>query len=148
MAPMANSRWHVSQLGVYRAVRPRSVHWRSHDLREPLPTRVVRALETAIKSLPARGPWPEIDEEAWWADVLADRRLRRSAAKMLPEEGAAANQRLDRLPTKSLTFSCRWCGASTTLTVTELIRMFGAERNVATVGREVLPRRQTRAARG
>jgi hypothetical protein len=43
----------------------------------------VRALEIAIRSLPTRAPWPEVDEEGWWREVLVDRRLRRPAAKSL-----------------------------------------------------------------
>jgi hypothetical protein len=87
-----------------------------------------RALEVAIYSL----------QEAWWRDVLADRRLRRSSAKTLAEKDENAGQRLDRLPVKSLTFSCAWCGQRTVIKVGELIRMFGRDRNVRTIGRHVL----------
>ena len=47
----------------------------------------MRALEIAIRSLPTRAPWPEVDEEGWWREVLADRPLRRSAAKSLSDKG-------------------------------------------------------------
>jgi hypothetical protein len=69
--------------------------------------------------------WPDVDEE-WWKDILADRRLKRSAAKSLSEKHEDAGQRLDRLPVKSLTFSCEWCGQHVTLKVAELIRSSGA----------------------
>ncbi len=92
----------------------------------------------AVRSLPARGLWPEVDEEAWWVDVLADRRLRRSAAKTLSEKDDDARQRLDRLPVKALTFSCSRCGQSVTPKVAELVQMFGADRNVRSIGRHVL----------
>jgi len=135
---MGNSRWHVSQLGVRPTARARPARWRSRDLRGPLAPSVVRALVTVIRSLPTRGPWREADEEAWWADVLTDRRLRRSTAKTLSEKDDDARQRLDRLPARSLTFSCKWCGERATFTVAELIQTFGADRNVRTVGRHVL----------
>jgi hypothetical protein len=95
----------------------------------PLPRSTTRAPEVAIDNLPVRTPWPGIDEEAWWCDVLADRRLRRSSAKALSEKDENAGQRLDRLPVKSLTFSCAWCGQRTVIKVAELIRMFGRDRN-------------------
>jgi hypothetical protein len=103
-----------------------------------LPVRVVRALETAIKSLPSRGPWLEIDEEAWWADVLADRRARPTATKTLSEKHAQAALRLDRLPTKSLTFACARCGRQVTVTVADLCTRFGTDRNVKTIRQEVI----------
>jgi len=112
-------------------------------LKGPLPRSTTRALEVAIYSLPVRTPWPAIDEEAWWCDVLADRRLRRSSAKALSEKDQNAGQRLDRLPVKSLTFSCAWCGQRTVIKVAELIRMFGRDRNVRTIGRQP-PRRASR----
>ncbi len=126
------------RLGITPALRPRPARWRSRDLKGPLPVQVVRALETAIRSLPARGPWPEIDEEAWWKDVLADRRARPPAPKTLSEKHAQAALRLDRLPTKSLTFACARCGRSITVTVVALCARFGTDRNVKTIGQEVL----------
>jgi hypothetical protein len=70
--------------------------WRSTNLR----------LVMAVQSLPAApGPWPEVDEEAWWSDILNDRRLRPSLRKRLSERDDA-RLRLDRLPCKSLTFAC------------------------------------------
>jgi hypothetical protein len=141
MPPMKgrkSTRWEVSQQSAPPAVRPRPRRWRSYDLKGPLPRSTTRALEVAIYSLPVRTPWPAIDEEAWWCDVLADRRLRRSSAKALSEKDENAGQRLDRLPVKSLTFSCAWCGQRTAIKVAELIRMFGRDRNVRTIGRHVL----------
>jgi hypothetical protein len=85
-----------------------------------------RALEVAIYSLPVQTPWPAIDEEAWWRDVLADRRLRRSSAKTLAEKDENAGQRLDRLPVKSLTFSCAWCGQRTVIKVACWRRLYSA----------------------
>jgi hypothetical protein len=111
-----------------------------------LPRATVRALEMAIQSLPTRGPWPEVDEN-WWKDVLADRRLRRSTAKTLSEKGVDAGQRLDCLPVKSLTFSCEWCGQRAKLTVAELIRTFGRDRNVRSIGRHILKCQDKRSRR-
>jgi hypothetical protein len=133
-----NTRWDVARLGITPAPRPRRARWRSRDLKGPLPVRVVRALELAIKSLPSRGPWPEIDEEAWWADVLADWRARPPAPKTLSEKHAQAALRLDRLPTKSLTFACARCMRSITVTVADLCARFGTDRNVKTIGQDVL----------
>jgi hypothetical protein len=135
---MNSTRWSVAGLGLHPTARPRPLRWRSHDLTGPLPMRVVRNLETAIKSLPARGPWPQIDEEAWWADVLTDTRLRSPSAKKLAEKSQDANFRIDRCPAKSLTFSCKRCGEEVTLAVNELCRKFGSDRNVHTIGQEVL----------
>ena len=128
-----STRWEVSQQSAPPAVRPRPRRWRSYDLKGPLPRSTTRALEVAIYSLPVRTPWPAIDEEAWWCDVLADRRLRRSSAKALSEKDENAGQRLDRLPVKSLTFSCAWCGQRTAIKVAELIRMFGRDRVVVAI---------------
>jgi hypothetical protein len=94
-----------------------------------------------------RAPWPEVDEEGWWREVLADRRLRRSAAKSLSEKEEDVGQALDHLPVKSLTFSCEWCGQRATLKVAELIAMFGRERNVRSIGRHVLKCRDRRSRR-
>jgi hypothetical protein len=96
----------------------------------------VKGLVAAIKSLPVHGPWPEIDEEAWWGSVLTDWRQRPSNTKRLPDKGAAL--RLDQLPLKAVTFSCKQCKRSVTLTVVDLCRTFGPDRNVRTVGAEVV----------
>jgi hypothetical protein len=101
MANDGSRRWDVARLSGPPTARP-PTRWRSHDLKGPLPRSTVRALEIAIRSLATRAPWPEVDEEGWWREVLADRRLRRSAAKSLPERDEDAGQRLDRLPVKSL----------------------------------------------
>jgi hypothetical protein len=113
------------------------MRWRSRDLKGPLPAKVVRALALAIKNLPSKGPWPEIDEEAWWKDVLADRRARPAMAKTLAKHEHAA-LRLDRLPTKSLTFSCARCGRQVTVDVTDLRATFGGDRNVKTIGQHII----------
>jgi hypothetical protein len=110
-----------------------------------LPRATVRALEIAIQSLPTRAPWPPEVDEDWWKEVLADRRLRRSTAKSLSDKDEDAGQRLDRLPVKSLTFSCEWCGQRATLKVAELIAMFGRDRNVRSIGRQA--RTSVRAAK-
>jgi hypothetical protein len=66
-------RWEIQALGLRDdRSEPKSTRWRSFDLRGPLPLKTTRALETAIQSLPDNVPWPEIDEEAWWRDVLSD----------------------------------------------------------------------------
>ncbi len=133
-----NTRWDVARLGITPAPRPHRARWRSRDLKGPLPVRVVRALELAIKSLPSQGPWPDIDEEAWWADVLADRRARPPTAKTLADKHEHAALRLDRLPTKSLTFSCARCGRQVTMNVADLCATFGGDRNVKTIGQHVI----------
>jgi len=121
-----------------RPPRPERKRWRSRDLKGPLPTRVTRNLLAAIRSLPVRGPWPEIDEEAWWKDVLMDRRLRPPSALRLPAKSEDARLRLDRMPCKSLTFTCAHCRQTATFPVAELMRTFGADRNVRTVGRQAI----------
>ena len=132
------SRWdQVFTPSVDRAPR-RTTRWRSFDLRGPLPLKTTRALEVAIQSLPGNTPWPEIDEEAWWKDVLADRRLRAPRDKRISEQRGAAGLRLDCLPCEALSFSCRRCGQQCTATVAELSRRFGSDRNVKTVGTQVL----------
>jgi hypothetical protein len=110
MANDGSRRWDVARLSGPPAVRARPTRWRSRDLKGPLPRATVRALEAAIRSLPTPAPWPDVDEEGWWREVLADRRLRRSTAKSLSEKEEDAGQRLDHLPVKSQTFSCEWCG--------------------------------------
>ena len=96
------------------------------------------ALKTAIASLPKRGPWPQIDEDAWWSDVLTDPRTALPAAKRLSEKHENADLRLDRCPAKFLTFRCQWCGAEAKVALAELIATFGRDRNVRTIGRHVL----------
>jgi hypothetical protein len=147
MAKDRSTRWDLARHSPAPAARPRPTRWRSHDLKGPLPRSTVRALEIAIRSLPTRAPWPEVDDEGWWRQVLADRRLRRSAAKSLSEKDEDGGHRLDRLPIKSLTFSCEWCGQRATLKVAELIVMFGRERNVRSIGRHVLKCRDRRSRR-
>ena len=129
-----------------RAVRPRPRRWRSRDLKGPLPRSTVRALEIAIQSLPTRGHGRRSTRRLV-EEVLADRRLRRSTAKTLTEKDEDGGQRLDRLPAKSLTFSCEWCGQRATLKVAELIAMFGRDRNVRSIGRRVLKCRDRRSRR-
>jgi hypothetical protein len=138
MKDRRNTRWEVGRLGVTAAPRPRPARWCSYDLKGPLAGRVVRALEIAIRSLPSRAPWTEIDEEAWWADVLADRRARAPAAKTLAEKPEHAELRLDRLPTRSLTFSCARCGRQVTVAVEDLRATFGGDRHVKTIGQHVI----------
>jgi hypothetical protein len=79
------------------------------------------------------------------------RRACRSATTAVEREDSRgdenAAQRLDRLPVKSLTFSCAWCGQRIVIKVAELIRMFGRDRNVRTIGRHVLKCRDRRARR-
>ena len=128
------------------AAPARPTRWCSHDLKGPLLRSTTQALVVAIRSLPAHWPWPEVDDEAWWQHVLADRRLRRSTAKTLSDEDDAPGQRLDHLPVKSLTFSCAWCGQHATLTVVQLIQMFGRDRNVRSIGPHVVECKK-RAAR-
>jgi hypothetical protein len=130
-----STRWDVARLSPPAAVWPRPIRWRSYDLKGSLPRATTQALVAAVQSLPARGPWPDVDED-WWQAVLADRR-----------RNDAAGQRLDRLPVKSLTFKCAWCGQRATLKVDDLIRMFGPDRNVRSIVRHVLNCRDKRSRR-
>src|ERR1700722_4964444 len=98
MAKDRSTRWDLARLNSAAAARARLPRCRSRDLKGPLPRSTVRALEIAIRSLPTCGPWPEVDEEGWWRQVLAERRLRRSRAKSLSEKDEDARQRLDHLP--------------------------------------------------
>lgn len=66
------------------------------------------------------------------------RMQKRSAALRLPATGDDAKQRLDGLSASSLTFSCPWCGQYATVTVTELIAIFGPDRDVHIIGRHVI----------
>jgi hypothetical protein len=146
--PRKESRYSVQAIGLaHLARRPIRTRWRSRDLKGPLPSRVVNNLLVAIRSLPTHGPWPEIDEEAWWNDVLTDRRLRPSSEKKLHEKNEDARLRLDRLPCKSLTFSCKYCRHEINLTIAELIKAFGSERNIRTIGRDVIKCMDKRARR-
>lgn len=144
MSSFRSSRWHGGTVGL-QPVKPRATRWRSDDLSGPLPTRVMQNLVTAIQSLPVRGPWPETDEEAWWEAVLTDWRTRPSNAKKLPNKDAAL--RLDRQPGEALTFSCEHCGQSATFTVAELCQNYGPDRNVRTVGVEVIKCKDKRVRR-
>lgn len=128
-------RWHLQSIGRLPAPR-RPNRWRSTDLSGPLPARAVRGLVGAIDSLPRRGPWPEIDEEAWWREVLEAARRRLPTAKKLADK--TAKFRLDRQTAESLTFSCERCGAQATVTVADLVKTFGPDRNILTIGQHVL----------
>jgi hypothetical protein len=130
-------RYWIQQLGLPGPTKPETHTWRSKDLSGPLPRETVRALLSAIRSLPRQSPWPDVDE-GWWQAVLTDRRLR-------PEGGAAA--RLDQLPVKSLTFECNWCNRRRTLKVADLIGMFGRDRSVRSIAGKVLDCRDKRASR-
>src|SRR5580704_3874895 len=96
MAAMTRRYW-TQQLGLPHHAQTPTRIWRSTDLKGPLPRKTVSALLEAIRSLPRRSPWPDVDE-GWWDAVLTDRRLRR-------ENGV--DQFLGQLPVKSLTFECK-----------------------------------------
>jgi hypothetical protein len=59
-------------------------------------------------------------------------------AKHLPLDGWRARFRLDRLECLSVTFTCAQCKQRETVSVAELIKRLGPDRNVATIGNEVL----------
>jgi hypothetical protein len=134
--PAMTRRYWTQQLGLPRHTKAPTRIWRSTDLRGPLPRETVRELLSAIPALPRQSPWPNVDE-GWCQAVLTDRRLRR--------EGA--DQRLDQLPVKSLTFECKWCGRHTTVKVDDLIGMFGRDRSVESIRRHVLECRDKRSRR-
>jgi hypothetical protein len=141
------TRWDVAKLGWLPKAQAKPTRWRSRDLKGPLPAHIVRSLEAVISSLPLPGSWAEIDEESWWADVLTDARARTPSEKNIQLESRCANLRLDRSPAQSLTFTCHRCGANVTLKLDELNRAFGRDRNVHTIGREVLKCPEKRARR-
>lgn len=135
----STSSYEVGAIGLAAQPRcPLPTRWRSRDLKGPVPGRVVRGLVAAIQSLPQRGSWPEIDEEAWWGDVLSDRRLRPSSDMRLSSKSEDARLRLDCMPCKALTFACKHCRQETTITVAELMRTLGPDRNVRTIGRQII----------
>jgi hypothetical protein len=107
-------RYWTRQPGLTRHTRTTEV-WRGTDLKGPLSRETVRALLGVIRSLSRQSPWPDVDEGWWWA-ILTDRRLKREAT---------ADQVLGRLPVKSLTIECKWCGRHRTVKVDDLIGMFG-----------------------
>jgi hypothetical protein len=130
-------RYSTQQLGLQRNTKPPTRIWRSTDLKGPLPKETVRALLTAICSLPRQSAWPDVDE-GWWQAILTDRRLRREKA---------VDQLLGQLPVKSLTFECKWCGRHRTVKVDDLIRMFGRDRSVQSIRRHLIDCRDKRSRR-
>ena len=140
MAKGRSTRWEVQALGLRQdRSRPRKpTRWRSFDLRGPLPLKTTHALEIAIQSLPGNVPWPDVDEDAWWRDVLSDARVRSPTMKRLPNEGWRSKFRLDRLQCLSTTFTCSQCKQQRTVSVADLIKDLGASRNAGTIGNDVL----------
>jgi hypothetical protein len=61
-----------------------------------------------------------------------------TGSQTLSEKHAQAALRLDRLPTKSLTFACGRCGRSITVAVADLCSRFGTDRSVKTIEQDVL----------
>jgi hypothetical protein len=123
----------MQQLGLPRHTTATQV-WRSSDLKGLLPRETVRALLHAMCSLPRQSPWPAVDE-GWWQAVLTDRRLQRENA---------VDQRLGRLPVKSLTFECKWCGRHRTVKVDDLIGTFGRDRSIRSIRQHVIDCRDKR----
>jgi hypothetical protein len=105
--------------------------WRSYDLRGPSPTKTIRALKIAIESLPGNVPWPDVDEESWWREVLSDPRVRSPTAKHLPLDGWRSKFRLDRQQSLAMTFTCSVCRQQCTVSIADLIKSLGKDRNVA-----------------
>jgi hypothetical protein len=130
------TRWHLAALGVFDA--PKRRRWRSSDIKSFLPLSRVRPLELAMQSIAERGNWLQIDEEAWWADVLDDPRVRPPLRKTLPAGHRYAHLRLDRCQAESVTFVCVSCRQQTTLDVAVLRERFGRDRNILTIRGEAL----------
>jgi hypothetical protein len=142
------NRWEIQALGLRDdRSKPKSRRWRSYDLRGTLPLKTTRTLEIAIQSLPGTVAWPEIDEEAWWRDVLSDARVRVPTRKLLPFDGWHSKFRLDRQQCSSITFACSYCRQRTNVSVAGLIVEFGGSRNVSTLGSDVLKCPNKRARR-
>jgi hypothetical protein len=112
--------------------------WRSDNLRGALPLKVTRALEIAVENLPGNTPWPDIDEDSWWRDVLSDARVRTPTMKNLPLNGWRSKFRLDRLQCSAMTFTCAGCKKKRTVSVADLIKRFETHRNATTIGNDVL----------
>lgn len=149
MANGPKGRWEIQAVGPCPA-KPRRgtpARWRSYDLRGPLSLKTTLALAIAIHSLPSNLPWPEIDEEAWWRDVLSDARVRTPTMKHLPLDGWRSKFRLDRHQCLSITFTCNQCRQQTTVSVADLIKEFGSGRNVTSIGNDMLKCLNKRARR-
>ena len=133
------TRWDNQALGRRDRERPRQrTSWRSDNLRGALPLKVTRALAIAVESLPGNAPWPDVDEESWWRDVLTDARVRTPTMKNLPLDGWRSKFRMDRQQCSAMTFTCGACKQQRTVSVAELIKDLGGSRNIATIGNDVL----------
>ncbi len=141
------TRWEIQALGLRNDGPRKRTRWRSDDLSGALPLKVARALEIAIESLPGNVPWPDIDEERWWREVMHDPRVRAPSQKHLPLDGWRSKYRLDRQQCSQMTFTCAQCQQRRTVTVVDLIKDFGSHRNVATIGNDVIRCSNKRARR-
>jgi hypothetical protein len=142
------TRWENQALGRRERERPRQrATWRSDNLRGALPLKVTRALEIAVENLPRNTPWPQIDEDSWWRDVLVDARVRTPTMKHLPPDGWRSKFGLDRQQCSEIKFTCAACKQQRTVSVADLIKQFGTHRNVATIGDEILQCSNKRARR-
>jgi hypothetical protein len=113
---------------------PRRPWKRSDNIKRVLSRGPVAAFLTAFQGLRAKNaPWVELDAddaEAWWRDVLHDRRARRTRADYIPANDVDAGLRLDRWPGSFVTLRCATCDAHATYEVAELASVFGADHNI------------------
>lgn len=113
--------------------------WRSADIKGFLRTRVAEGLAAAMESMPQRGGAPDIDEDAWWRDVLDDPRVRTSRRERIDERDARnVHVRVDRCTAETVTFTCALCGGVETYDVPGLILKVGSDRNIYTINAEVM----------
>jgi hypothetical protein len=98
------------------------------NARGPLPVAVTAALLRAMQAVAhARTPWPVIDEEAWWRDVLCDPRARRPTEKRLDAKGRWAYLRLDRFRNPIMRLACARSGLRKEFDYEDVLQQFGGD---------------------
>ncbi len=96
------------------------------------------------------GLWPENDAEAceaWWNNVLADPRARRTRMERVPPDHRDACLRLDRCTAPAVTVSCTHCRAAAVYRVDDLRGSFGDDHNITRLPAYLLPCRSKRDRR-
>ena len=96
------------------------------------------------------GPWPENDPEAveaWWDNVLADPRARRTRMERIPADHRDASLRLDRCKALAITVSCTHCSATAVYTIDDLRASFDPGQNITRLPVYLLPCRSKRDRR-
>ena len=119
------------------------------NVRGPLPVEVTAVLLRAMHALErARPPWPVLDEEGWWRDVLHDPRARRPSEKRLDANGRWAYLRLDRFRRPRMTLACARCGLREEFDTDDVRRSFGDDYNIGLLRHKLVrcPHRKLRDA--